>query len=413
VPAEPARAGAIAGDGDHGDDQVATGWLVRRAALAYVAIAVVLTSLAAFAVNLPDAQPPLTPFTGQDVVGGWCRYDCNWYVGIADHGYSYTPGKQSRVAFFPGYPLVARPLARAIDNTPLALIVVTWIAGLGALMLFAHWCARRLERRMAILAVACFALYPYGFFLYGAGYADALFLAFVIGAFVLLEQDQPLLAGLAAAAATATRPIGVAVALGLVLRAIERRGGLPRRATATRLARLGVPARLQVRVLRRRDLGVLIAPVGLIAWSLWLWTRFDDPFAYSTVQSAWDQAEGPHTWFKIGFGGQILHGVDTGYRVGIMVQAIVTVIALLAVPLVARRLGAAYGAYTLVAVALAALATKDFQGMGRYMLGAFPLFVVAGAMLAERPRLRTPVLAAAGALIALGAFGFARNWYLT
>ncbi len=184
--------------------------------LAYIAIAVLLTGVAALAVNLPDARDTLV-FRGQDVVGGWCRFDCTWYVDIADHGYSYVKGVQSSVAFFPGYPLVARPLARAIHNTPLALIILTWIAGLATLMLFANWCARRLERRTAILAVACFALYPYGWFLYGAGYADALFLAFAIGAFLLLEADQPLLAGLAGAGAAATRPIGVAVAVGLLL----------------------------------------------------------------------------------------------------------------------------------------------------------------------------------------------------
>jgi len=157
----------------------------------------------------------------------------------------------------------------------------------------------------------------------------------------------------------------------------------------------------------------LLAPAGLVAWSVWLWARFDDPFAYSTVQEAWDQAEGPHTWFKFGFGGQLLHGVDTGYRFAILVQAVVTLVALVAVPFVARRLGAAYGVYTLLAVVLPALATKDFQGMGRYMLGAFPLFALAGMLLAERPRLRVPVLTAAAALLVIGAFGYARNWYLT
>lgn len=409
---EPARGAALAAEGS---DQIGTAWLVRRAALAYVAIAIVLTAVAALAVNLPDAHRTLA-FEGRDVVGGWCRFDCGWYVRIADHGYSYTKGEQSPVAFFPGYPLVARPLARAIDNTPLALIIVTWVAGLATLMLFAHWCARRFKPTTAMLAVACFALYPYGWFLYGAGYADALFLALAIGAFVLLEHDHPVLAGLAGAAAAATRPIGIAVAVGLLLRAIERRGGLPARDTAqarTLASRLGLPARLDVRVLRRRDLGVLIAPMGLIGWSAFLWARFDDPFAYSTVQEAWDQAEGPHTWFKIGFGGQLLHGVDTGYRFGILVQALVTVVALVAVPFVARRLGAAYGAYTLMAITLAAFATKDFQGMGRYMLGAFPLFGLAGVLLSERPRVRVPVLATAATLLMVGAFGFARNWYLT
>jgi hypothetical protein len=409
---EPAPGGASAAASDA---STSTGWLVRRAAVAYVVIAVLLTAIGALALQLPDSHPTLD-FDGNEIVGGWCRWDCAWYVDIADHGYSYIAGEQSSVAFFPGYPLVARPLARAIDNTPLALIVVTWIGGLAALMLFAHWCARRLERTAAILAVACFALYPYAWFLYGAGYGDALFLAFAIGAFVLLEHDHPVLAGLAGAAAAATRPLGVAVAIGLLARAIERRGGLPARegAAARSLAgRLGIPARLDVRVLRPRDLGVLLAPAGLIAWSAWLWSRFDDPFLYSTVQKAWDQAEGPHTWFKIGFGGQLLHGTDAGYRAGLVVQAVVTLVALVAVPFVARRLGAAAGVYTFLAVFLAALATKDFQGMGRYLLGAFPLFALAGTLLADRPRLRVPVLVASGVLLAVGAFGFARNWYLT
>jgi hypothetical protein len=388
----------------------APGWLIRRAAIAYVIIAIALTGVAALAVNLPDAHPML-PFEGNQVLGGWCRFDCGWYMGIADHGYSYTPGVQSSVAFFPGYPLVARPLAKAIDNTPLALIVVTWLGGLAALMLFARWCATRLERRTAILAVACFALYPYGWFLYGAGYGDALFLAFAISAFVLLEQDHPVLAGIAGAAASVTRPIGIAVAAGLLLRAVEIRGGLPLRRDGSWWTKLGVPARLDLRVLRRRDLGVLLAPVGLVVWSVWLWTRFDDPFVYSTVQEAWGQAEGPRTWLKIDFVSQLVNGETTGYRN--ILQALITAVALVAVPFVARRLGAAYGAYVLLAVALPALATRDFQGMGRYMLGAFPLFALAGLLLAERPRLRVPVLAASAMLLALGAFGFARNWYLT
>jgi hypothetical protein len=132
-----------------------------------------------------------------------------------------------------------------------------------------------------------------------------------------------------------------------------------------------------------------------------------------TVQEAWDQTEGPHTWFKIGFGGQLLHGDDTGYVVGLVIQAVLTLLALLAVPAIARRFGPGYAAYTAVVVVLAALGTKDFQGMGRYLLGAFPLFALVGVLIADRPRARVALLGACGALLAVGAFGFARGWYLT
>jgi hypothetical protein len=262
-----------------------------------------------------------------------------------------------------------------------------------------------------MLAVACFALYPYAWYLYGAGYGDALFLAFAIGAFLLLEDDHPALAGLAGAAAAATRPIGIAVAVGLLLRAIELRGGLPVRGRGGWLAKLGLPARLDVRRLRGRDLWVLLAPLGLVAWSGYLWARFDDPFAYSTVQEAWDQAAGPRTWFKVGFVEELLDGTRTGYRS--IIQAVVVLIAIVAVPWVARRVSAAYAGYVFLAVALPAVSTRDFQGMGRYVLGAFPLFALAGLLLSERPRLRAPVLTASAALLVVGAYGFARDWYLS
>jgi hypothetical protein len=381
--------------------------------IAYVAIATVLTGLVTLAVQLPDAFPTL-PYPAAGVLGGWCRYDCTWYVEIATRGYSYTPGQQSSVAFFPGYPLVVRAVDSVVGNPIVSTALVTWVAGLAAVLMFALWSCGRFEARVAGWAVAALLVYPYGWFLFGAGYGDALFIALVLLAFLLVERDQPVLAGLVGALAGVTRPIGIGVVAGLVLVALERRGGLPRRSeTSGRLARLGVPARIRLRAFRLRDAGVLLALLGPIAWSAWLADRFGDGFAYVTVQRAWDQTEGPHTWFKIGFGGQLLHGADAGYTVGLVVQAVLTLLALLAVPAIARRLGPAYAGYTAIVVVLAGLGTKDFQGMGRYLLAAFPLFALVGAVIADRRRVRVVVIGAGAVLLAVGAFGFGRNWYLT
>src|SRR5207245_4329002 len=107
-------------------------------------------------------------------------------------------------------------------------VIVTYLAGVAAALLFHHWCQAALGRTGARLGVLLLLLYPFSFFLFGVVYSDALFLASALGAFVLLEHDRPWLAGLAGALATATRPVGVAVVAGLVLRALERRGGVPR-----------------------------------------------------------------------------------------------------------------------------------------------------------------------------------------
>jgi hypothetical protein len=120
--------------------------------------------------------------------------------------------------------------------------------------------------------------------------------------------------------ATAGRPVGVAVAVGLVVRVIELRAEA-RLAAGSEHAAGTVPARWwpgrpgwrdlfrAVPDLRWRDAGVLVAGFGLAGWCLYLWLTFGDPLAFSTVQSApgWNQGSGPRTWLKFDYFGTLLY----------------------------------------------------------------------------------------------------------
>jgi len=90
-----------------------------------------------------------------------------------------------------------------------------------------------------------------------------------------------------------------------------------------------------------------------------------------------------------------------------------TFTALALVPRVYRRFGYGYGTYALFAVLVPALGTKNFFGMARYLLAAFPVFAVLGEVLAERPALRRALLPASGVgLLALTAI-FGTGYYLS
>src|SRR5688500_6462153 len=96
------------------------GW---QAAAAFLAMAVVLyVVMGVAAPRLPEASGlRLTPaFTGPDWLAGWAQWDSCWYHRIASDGYSYVPGMQSTVAFFPAYPLVVRAFGVLIDDPYLA-----------------------------------------------------------------------------------------------------------------------------------------------------------------------------------------------------------------------------------------------------------------------------------------------------
>lgn len=389
-----------------------------RSAEARAAFALGLFALVAVGVYV-DFQLSLAFFDYTPLARGWpyhpwldtfARYDSGWYYAIADTGYFYNgPGQQSAVAFFPAYPLSMRALGVVAGDALVGGVLMTLGCGAGAAVLFYRWCAGVVGERTARLALGLVLLYPFAFYLFGVVYSDALFLLVALGAFSLLERDRPLLAGLVGAIGTASRPVGVALVIGLVLRALERRGVISWK-----------PRRLDWSRLRARDASVLASVGGVVLFSLYLWHRFGEPFAFLKVGDSvgWYRTIDLRTVAKVEF---VYRWRDYGLNVvtfWLTVQGLCTVGALAAVPAIVRRFGLGYGAYSLVAVGLAVASSPDFVGMGRYVLVAFPVFALVAERLASasahqgRRWLPGAVLAVSGTMLVWMASLFARWVFL-
>jgi len=395
-------------------------------------------------------------FRGAGVLEGWVRYDGGWYGLIASRGYSYQPGAQSAVAFFPGYPMSMRAVGWVLGDVFLAGVAITFASGLTTAVLMYRWCLRVLSEKTARAAVLMMLLFPYAWYVYGAVYADALFLMCVLAAFVLVEQDRPVLAGAVAAVATATRPIGIGVIVGLVVVHLEHRdviaipyldrvrqlgwraarrehqvgrdpleseaNPLPPDAKESRQR----PVSLSLAKLRTRDAGVLLACSGLAGWCAYLASAYGNPLLFSEIEGApgWDQAQGPSTWLKVEWFralSELPHYVaDLGqfsgqlvFTMGLTFQGALAIACVALLPLVVRRIGWSYAVYTLAVVMLPVLGTKDWQGTGRYLLAAFPVFAALADWMLETHRgLLRSGFVASGLLLVLLTTGYARGYYL-
>ncbi|WP_456824325.1 hypothetical protein [Cellulomonas sp. P5_E12] len=386
-------------------------WRWGVVAGAFVAIAVLLSTLLGLT-STPRSQPLLQ---GPAWLDGWFQGDSGWYYQIVTNGYFFTPGSQSSIAFFPVYPLGVRGLGDLLGDVQLAGSLLGLLAGLAAVLLFSGWVWARLPRRSAALAIAVLMLYPYSFFLYGAMYADSLFLLCAIGAFLLLERRWYLAAGLVGALATAGRPVGVAVAVGLVVRTLELLAD-------DRPARRGAPATVSragwrevvgaVRDVRARQLGVLVSVLGIVAWCVYLGLTFGHPLAWIETESSpgWNQGVGPRTWFKLTFAGTLLRG-PWDIAALLALQALACLAAVLLVRRVWLRFGWGYTAFTVVVLLIPLLGTKDFMGTGRYVLVAFPVIAAAGDYLAGlRHRwISVAVLGLCGALLLVLTYLYGRT----
>ena len=383
---------------------------LRRVAAAFVAmalVALVLVNVGA-SFGMPSQVPDLAGW-----LQPWVRWDSGWYYHIAMMGYSYQEGVQSSVAFFPTYPLMMQGMGTVL-GVHLAGIVLTVVSGLSAVLLFARWCVGRLSRRATVSAVGLLLLYPYSLYLYGSVYADALFLACALGAFVLLERGHPWLAGLVGALAGAGRPVGVAVVLGLAVRAVElawQRSEAHHRAQAEggegppdrvhRLRRRLATILLALQQVRWADAGVLLAGTGLGAYMAYQWWAFGNPLAFVATESSpgWDQGSGYRVWLKFAFLGTLRDG-SLPEIARLLLPALLLLGTVFLLPRIRRHFGWGYAVYTAVVIAIPIVGTKDFMGCGRYLLVAFPAIALVGHLLAERTK-RVRVLALGGSAVLL------------
>ena len=365
------------------------------------------------------------PYPGSGLFSGWFRFDGNWYAQISTSGYWFAGADtQSAVAFFPAYPSVLWGL-HSVTTVSVKLLgsLVTIACGLGALLAIFKWFRDHVTDRVARVALVTLLVYPYVFYLFGAVYGDALFLLAAVGAFLLLERDHTILAGLAGAVATATRPVGIALIIGLVAVALWRRHVIEAGESRWR-------PRVLWRRLRPADAGVLLSLGGLVGYMTYLGIRFGHPLAFDEVQSApgWDQGSGPRTWLKVTWFQQIknlprwfwdwLQNGDTAtfekvqYAVTVILQGLFVLGFLFLAWHVWKKFGWGYGLYCFSMLAIALIGTKDFQGTGRYLLAMFPCFLVLGGYLADRRVLRWTWWSISAIVLLAWCFAFGRGYYV-
>ncbi len=334
-------------------------------------------------------------FPQSPLIRGLAHWDAGWYASLARDGYWHRPGQQSPVAFFPGYPLAIGAAIELGLNRWLGGAAITLLCGLLAVALFARWARTQVDQHSAALAATLLAVYPFAFYLYGTLYADALFLLLVVGAFLALERGQVVLATLLGAIATGTRPLAPAVVIGLVVRSIELR-------------------RLRGERVRAIDLLPALSVAGLALYMAFLGHQFDDPLAFAHVQAApgWDQGAGWRTWLKIPWFQTLFPRVAPLVAFRLVGHALLTLGALALIFPTRRLLGWGDAAYVAVAVGLPALSSKDFQGLGRYLIAAFPLFLTVALLLKARPRLRVAWLVASACLLFALAAAFGAGAYV-
>lgn len=305
----------------------------------------------------------------------WARWDSDWFLRIAEQGYSWP---SSTPAFFPLYPLLVGGLGWVLaGHTVLAGIVVSLAAGAAAFGLLYRLTLERLGEEAARHTVLFLAVAPTSLF-FGAVYSESLFLLLSVATFLAAERGRFWQAGAVGGLALLTRSAGVALVPALLVfawRAPDRRRALA---------------------------GVALAPALFLLYPLLLSVWIGRPLAFLEAQQVvWERRLSP-----AGPLGGVIAAVqhrellDLGVAVALIVLGVVAW----------RRIGAAYGLYTLTSVAIPLTFVSEkipLWSMQRFAVVVFPAFMA----LATIVRSRRAVLVTA-AILGAGLAVYVVRWAL-
>ncbi|MEU8871789.1 hypothetical protein AB0D24_11550 [Streptomyces javensis] len=374
---------------DDGRPGRAAGRALRRAAPALLAYAgtrllglVVLAIWGAFADKSPHQLLS-------------ARWDSLWYTRIAEEGYGYTlhlpdGAIHSNLAFFPLLPGLERVISAmaplgAADAGLLVSSVTSLFAAWGIFAIGDLLYGRRVGVTLAVL----WGVLPVGI-VQSMAYSESLFTALAAWGVYAALTRRWLWAGLCAALAGLTRPVGAAVVAAVwVAAAVELLpGGRWRQAWRQDRSLLA---------------GVVLAPLGWLGYVVWVGLRTGSVTGYFDVQNGWGNGFDGGLAFAGFIGGQLIEPPFVG---GLGLLLGVWALVWLAVRCVRQRQPLPLLAYGGAVLVLALAAKGYFGSKPRLLIPAFPLLLpIAVALARLRPARTALVLGSVGLASAVyGAF---------
>lgn len=327
---------------------------------------------------LPQADPAGDPLGPGGLLGHWAHWDGAWYAEIATGGYGERA--PASTAFFPLYPVLVK-LGTAVGGGPALWGVLISLASTLFALFFVYRIAEKLhDARAARAATLCLALFPTAFFL-NAVYTEALFLALTAGTvWAALVRRDFLVAGLFGALATATRNVGLLLLVPLFFEWTSHRREVGWRGL----------------------MGMALVPAGLVAYAAYLGARFGDPLLFARQQGDyWNrEVSGPlstlgDAWRAAGVGMEYVLDPATLFLRTDATPALeasnVLNLAFLVFFLAVAVAGlfvlppglSVYAAALVLLPVLTPSPRFPLMSLPRFVLGAFPVFIVLGYLLAR------------------------------
>ncbi len=280
------------------------------------------------------------------------RWDSGWYIGIMKYGYSFAPGRESSVAFFPLYPMLVKIFSFNLFNPVIIGYLISNIAlFLAVLYLYKLVYLETKEHKTSFKSVFYLLIFPTSFF-FSIFYTEGLFLFLAISCFYYARKKQWLTASILGLFLSMTRVIGVLIFIPMLVEYFD----------------INFKSwKMDIKKIRGDILYLLLVPLGLLFYMFFLYIKFGKPFAFLDAQLAWGR------YFVIPFAPLIM---EFNYRLfhTVIFKGFAIFALLMILYLFFSKVRFSYGIYALSILAVC-LSTSSLDSTPRLVSVIFPIYL--------------------------------------
>lgn len=288
----------------------------------------------------------------------WNLWDGPHYIFLSEHGYTNIGAEAKFIVFFPLYPLFTKILALAVGNHIVAAVTLSTFCFIFGAIFFYKLVKLHFPEKTARWAVIFLAIFPTSYF-FNAVYTESLFLLLFSASFYFFEKRKWLAAGMGAACATLTRPVGIIVTLALVFELLRQKKDV------------------------KSILIILVPSIFTISLYLLLnYTLFKNPLAFQEIlQVNWFKSFAlPHIGILASWQRLLSQGLNYDALVVGFAEALTSTLAWVLVPIAFLKLPFSWAVFYSLSV-LSATSTGFILSMPRYLLSIPPFFILVAILL--------------------------------
>lgn len=328
-------------------------------------VAAVGSKLLIFRPRFPYAESLLIPSGLPDYVWSFANFDGVHYLTIATHGYwaQYTQ------VFFPLYPIFIHVLSFMSTSSPiLSGLMISFMSLYIGLHIFSKLLLLDFNNEVSLWSIVFLLFFPWAFF-FGAVYTESLFFLLIMASLFMARKQKWILAGAFGGLASFTRFTGIFLLPALLVEWWE----------ASKLKSNPLAGGQKSKIL-----WLALIPCGLLTYMIYLQAAFADAFYFWHAQPVFGAERTGSTlvlpiqvlwrYFKI------LSTVPIQqYDYWVALWEVVSFLLAIMLLVIAhkKKVRLSYLMFSWLSVIVPTL-TGTFSSMPRYVLAAFPIFIILG-----------------------------------